>query len=245
MPTLRSAPAGAQASWLTSSDGYHVVAWYWPPRVNNSGSKVPAVILLHMFKQDKSSWEPIAKTLLSEGYAVIAIDLRGHGETLAPDLRPLAATDLEDTDFAGMLKDVAAAHAFLEQQQGVDSDRVAIIGASIGANLGLLYASNDRRVRTVVAMSPGLDYHGLQPATALLGLDRRPLFLIASEGDKYSADTCRTLQEQAMEDAPISLRIFKGKAHGTDLLAAEAGLDQTIVSGWLLNYLPPTAPPVT
>lgn len=246
LPPAAPAPSGAQSAWLTTSDGYNVAAWFWPPRSKPAnGSKVPALILLHQRARDKSSWGSFADELVAEGYSVIAIDLRGHGQTLNPQGQAIPLDSLRDADYLAMLKDVAAAHAYLAQQPGVDADRVGIIGASIGANLALLYAADDRRIRTVVALSPGLNYRGLQPLNAMAGLDKRPLFLIASKSDKPSADACTALQQAAVKEAPVSVRLFDGTAHGTDLLSANSGLDQTIVSGWLLNYLPPAAPPVT
>jgi len=245
LPASAPAPVGAETAWLTTSDDYHVAAWFWPSRSRPANGKAPALILLHQRAKDKSSWGGLADELTAEGYSVMAIDLRGHGETVDPQGRPIPLDSLRDADYAAMLKDVAAAHTFLTQRSGVDADRVGIIGASIGANLGLLYAADDRRIRTVVALSPGLNYRGLQPLVAMSGLDKRPLFLIASKGDKPSADACAALQQAAVKEAPVSVRLFDGTAHGTDLLAANAGLDQTIISGWLLNYLPPAAPPVT
>jgi dienelactone hydrolase len=245
-PPSFPAPVGAQSAWLTTSDGYKVAAWFWPARTKPAnGAKVPALILLHQRAKDKSSWGGFADELVAEGYAVIAIDLRGHGQTLSPQGQPIPLDSLSDADYQAMLSDVAAAHEYVAQQSGVDGDRVGIIGASIGANLGLLYAGGDRRIRTVVALSPGLNYRSLQPLSAMSGLDKRPLFLISSKGDKPSADACSALQKAAVKEAPVSVRMFDGTAHGTDLLAANAGLDQTIISGWLLNYLPPASPPVT
>lgn len=235
-----SVPTGASRESLTTADGYHVAAWFWPPRAQKKGIKAPAIILLHMRGRDKSSWGGLPEALLGEDYAVIAIDMRGHGETTDPSGRSIPLSALTDADYRGMLMDITAAHAFLAQQAGVDGDRVGIIGASIGANLGIMYAASDRRVRTVVCLSPGLDYKGLRPMDFLTALDKRPLYLIVSRGDKYSFDSCNKLVEAAKADGPKSLRAFDGSEHGTDLLAAHSGLEQTIVTGWLLNYLPPT-----
>jgi dienelactone hydrolase len=246
LPPGPPVPKGAQGVALTTTDGYRVVGWYWPPKGKGpNGGDVPGIILLHQRGKDKSSWGSLPAGLVAEGYSVLAIDLRGHGQTLDPQGRGLPLDSLTDADYQAMLNDVAAAHDFLDAQKGVDGDRVGIIGASIGANLGLLYAGADRRIRTVVALSPGLNYKSLQPLMAMAGLDRRPLFLICSKGDQVSYDACQALQQAAVKDAPVSLRAYDGKAHGTDLFNSVDGLDSTITSGWLLNYLPPSAPPVT
>lgn len=232
-------PAGASSEVLITSDGYHVSALYWGPRKQPKGVKAPAVILLHMRGKDKSSWGGLPEVLLSEDFAVIAIDMRGHGATTDPSGRGIPLNSLSDADYRGMLFDVAAAHNFLAGQAEVDPDRIGIIGASIGANLGILYAAADRRVRTVVCLSVGLDYRGLKVLDAMKALDKRPLYLIVSKGDKYSLESSNRIIEASAEDGPKSLRAFDGSEHGTDILSAHPGLEQTIVTGWLLNYLPP------
>lgn len=238
----QAVPAGARFAWLTTGDGYKVAAWYWPVKGDIS---VPGIILLHQRGKDKSSWGGFPAKLVSAGFAVIAIDLRGHGETQGPNGQVVPLDSLRDADYQAMLYDVGAAHAFLAQQKGVDGDRVGIIGASIGANLALLYAAQDRRIRTVVALSPGLDYKSLKPLAAMKGLDKRPLFLLASKGDKASLDCIHTLEQAAVKEAPVSLREFDGNAHGTDLLSTQSGLDSIISDGWLMNYLPPAGQPPT
>ncbi len=228
-------PKGAVAVTLTTTDDYAVSGWYFRPRT----TEAPALILLHMFGSDKSAFTKLAGKLVVEGYAVIAIDFRGHGETLDPQGRNDGYKALKESDFQAMLNDVQAAHEFLGRQLEVDAERVGIIGASIGANLAIMYASQDLRVRTVVALSAGQDYKGLVPAEYLDALGRRPLYLICAKQDEYSWQSSLALEKLALKADPVSLRVFAGRSHGTDLLESYEGLDDTIVSGWLLNYLAP------
>jgi dienelactone hydrolase len=220
---------------MTTKDGYHVAAWYWPPSLKLA----PGVLLLHQRGKDKSSWGRFPELLTKQGYAVLAIDLRGHGETTGPDGKRGSVNALTDADYMAMLNDVSAADDFLHKQKGVDADRIGIIGASIGANLAIMYLAGDRHVRTAVCLSPGLDFRGLKPMEYMKKVDKRPLYLIASKGDEYSAKTADELSRAGTPDGPKSLRLFQGNEHGTDLLRANEGLAQTIASGWLLNYLPP------
>jgi len=228
-------PQGAQRVTLKTTDGWQLAGWYWTA----AAKPAPGIILLHQRGKDKSSWGNFPALLVKQGYNVLAIDLRGHGESLAPGGRHIGVDDLQDADYAAMLKDVAAADQFLSTQPGVDSDRIGIIGASIGANLAIMYLAGDRRVRTAVCLSPGLDFRGLRPMEFMKQVDKRPLYLIASKGDDYSAKTADALSQAGVVEGPKSLRLFDGKAHGTDMLAANPGLAQTIAGGWLLNYLPP------
>jgi dienelactone hydrolase len=189
--------------------------------------------------KDKSSWGTLPAKLVAEGYAVLAIDLRGHGETLDPSGRAIGLNNLQDIDYQNMLFDVAAGHEFLAAQKGVDPERVGIIGASIGANLGLIYCARDRRVRTVVALSPGLDYKSLKPMDSMDAVDKRAIYLVACKNDTAAVQACQSLSKSGDPDGVKSVRLFDGSAHGTDLFAAQPGFDDTIVGGWLLNTIPP------
>ncbi len=235
VPKASVVPLGASQHWINTEDGYRVAAWYWAPRKPGS----PGVILAHMRGSDKSSFAGLATKLVDEGFAALAIDLRGHGATIAPNGQQGNYETFIDADYLAMLNDISAAHAFLDSLKEVNGDRVAIIGASIGANLGIIYAAGDRRVRTVVALSPGLDYRGLKPLDYLDGYGQRALYLITSKQDAYSYQSCQALEQAAKEADPLSIRAFDGIDHGTDLLAAHRGLDMTIITGWLYNHLPP------
>lgn len=237
--TRLPAPEHAVNVSMRTSDGVTVAGWYWPAKLAAKQKIAPGVLLLHMRGADKSSWDTLPETLRNEGYAVLAIDLRGHGETINGQGQRTALDSLQDSDYQNMLLDVGAGMAWLRSQKGVDQERQGIIGASIGANLGILYAAQDRKVRTVVCLSPGLDYKSLKPQPALKAYDKRPLYLLAAKGDRDSYSACETLRDAAVLAKPASLRAFSGSEHGTNLLRAHPGLDKTITTGWLLNYLPP------
>ena len=234
------APYGGEALYLDTDDGWRVAAWYWAPLASDA----PGVILVHMRGGNKGTWGDMPKQLVQEGFAVVAIDLRGHGETINPAGRVAALDDLEEADYLAMVNDIRAAHGLLEARTAVDADRVAVVGASIGANLAIIYASQDSRVRTAVALSPGLNYMGLQPLNYLEAYSRRALYMVVATGDEYSYRSCLEIEAKAKAD-PASIRSFDGKDHGTDLLEAHRGLDTTIVTGWLLNHLPPRGNNVT
>jgi dienelactone hydrolase len=235
--TRGSLPAGAKSVTLDTADGWRIAGWYWAPA--SPKGKAPGVILLHQFGRDKASWGAIPAQLVKQGYAVVAIDLRGHGESVGPGGQRVAPKELTDPDYTAMLRDVRAADQYLGAQPGVDRERIGIIGASIGADLAIIYLSASRHVRTAVCLSPGLNYHGLKPLEFMQAVDKRPLYLIAGQGDTDSAKAADELSKAGTVDGPKSLRLLDGSAHGTDLFAASDGLDKTICSGWMLNYLPP------
>ena len=92
---------------------------------------LPVVILLHDLGGNKSDWLSATDTyvaLLERGYAVLAIDMRGHGQTPLPDNRQvLELIDLELSFF-----DVHAALVWLQSQSKVDASRIAVVGSGSG-----------------------------------------------------------------------------------------------------------------
>lgn len=162
----------------------------------------PAVLLLHMRGSDRSAWAGFAGKLAAAGWVSLAIDLRGHGATGGE----------EDYDLAP--QDVRAAWDWLRAAPGVDPKRVAMAGASVGANLALVVGA-EVRAPAVIALSPGLDYRGVVVDQAVAALGDIPVMLVAEEGDTYSADSVEALVEV---DPAAEVVVGGGSAHGTDML---------------------------
>jgi alpha-beta hydrolase superfamily lysophospholipase len=53
---------------------------------------IPAVLLLHGYGEDRTVWRNFTQQLLGHGWAVMALDLRGHGESKTRNKMPLQAT---------------------------------------------------------------------------------------------------------------------------------------------------------
>jgi len=148
-----------------------------------SGSgPLPGVILLHMLGSDRQVWDDngLANTLVENGYAVLSVDMRGHGETGSSIDWPLAPEDLQ------------RAWDHFTSLETVDPQRTAVIGASIGANLALVTGADQPAIRTVILLSPGLDYRGVATEGPLEKYGPRPILIVASEEDVYAADSSRT-----------------------------------------------------
>ena len=185
----------------------------------------PGVILLHMLGDDRTVWGEVglAADLVAAGYAVLAVDMRGHGETGGAADWPLAADDLSRVWDAFVALD------------SVDDARTAVIGASIGANMALGLGVDRPDIRAVVALSPGLDYRGVTTAELPAAYGDRPLLLVASEDDAYSAGSARALAESA---ANARVEVYATAGHGTNMFAAAPELAPLII-GWLDEQLPP------
>jgi pimeloyl-ACP methyl ester carboxylesterase len=184
----------------------------------------PAVLLLHMLGSNRTVWEQIGLPgiLVSNGYNVLALDMRGHGDTGGQQNWDKSPDDIQ------------RAWEFLRQQPGIDGERTALIGASIGANEALLAAANEPTIRTVILLSPGLDYRGVTTEPAMSTYSDRPILLVASEDDAYSADSIRQLANLATGTAVLQL--YENAGHGTAMFAAAPDLSDLIIE-WLNTHL--------
>ena len=122
-PHQRAAPPGlGRTVRLVASDGVPIAGSYWPGRRPDG----PAVLLLHGVDSSRTSFARHAAWLSGQGYAVFAIDFRGHGES-GQVARSFGLNEA---------RDAAAALAFL--RRGVPHRRVGLIGTSLGGAAALL-----------------------------------------------------------------------------------------------------------
>lgn len=184
----------------------------------------PAVLLLHMLGSNRTVWEQtgLPAILVSNGYNVLALDMRGHGDTGGQQ------------DWEKSPDDIQRAWEFLRQQPGVDRERTAFIGASIGANEALIAAANEPDIRTVILLSPGLEYRGVATEPVMPTYGDRPILFVASEDDSYSADSIRQLAKLATGTAVLQL--YENAGHGTAMFAAAPDLPD-LITEWLNTHI--------
>ncbi len=105
----------------------------------------PVVILCHGLAGDTAMTSSLARAIAKSGYAVIALDFRGHGRNRNP---------FEVSGDAKQLReDIDAALLFARTQPRFDGQRIALAGHSMGAFAVLAHAQQDPGVAAVVAIS--------------------------------------------------------------------------------------------
>jgi pimeloyl-ACP methyl ester carboxylesterase len=194
------------------------------------------VVLLPMMPATHESWRVLAAALASRRVASLAIDLRGHGESVtATDGRQLDYRQFSDAEHQQSRLDVAAAVAFLRREVPSLADApLAMAGASIGANLGLRYAAMHPDLKAVAALSPGLDYRGVTTVEAVAALSAgQALWLGASRDDTHGS--WEAIHELARHHA-ATLYEAKSAGHGTEMFLNQPTLvDQ--LADWLAEHL--------
>lgn len=107
----------------------------------------PAVILVHGYSSDRVLSSALARRIAQNGYGVLAIDVRGHGEN--------RNSFLDNQGGAGLREDIQSAVDYLKQSSWVDGSRLIAIGHSMGAGATLDYATHSPNLKGAVMISGG------------------------------------------------------------------------------------------
>ncbi len=185
----------------------------------------PGVILLHMAGGDRQVWEStgLVQRLVESGYAVLAVDIRGHGDSGGDDSWDKAEADTRRW------------WNYFSQRPDIDSTRTALVGGSIGANLAIFTGAQKPEVRTVVLLSAGLNYNSAAIDEAVVTYGSRPLFLVASEDDLFPAAEDAQIMA-SLATGEVELLIYEDAGHGTNMLETKPELADLIVD-WLDQHL--------
>jgi pimeloyl-ACP methyl ester carboxylesterase len=205
---------------IPGADGLQISGDYYQV---NSPEPLPMVILLHMYAQERTRWGDFPQYLAENCFQVFNMDLRGHGKTGGEE------------DWPKAIEDISRVVEALSDRPEVAGDKISLVGASIGANVALNAAANLEQIYTVVLLSPGLEYARVTTLPALAAYGDRPILIVASEEDRYAAESSRNLDSVASGEH--QLHMYNNAGHGTDMFASEPELGNLIL-GWLLAQLP-------
>ncbi|MBI5564776.1 MAG: alpha/beta fold hydrolase [Chloroflexi bacterium] len=196
-------PIGFQAITLNTEDGVSLAAWYAPP-MNGA-----AIILIHGAGGSRETVRGYAEMLIRHGYGVLAIDLRGHGESASASNR---------FGWQGT-RDVGAAVAYLQSQSDVTS--IGGLGLSLGGEVLLGAASAYPVLKAIIA--DGATQRCIEELTALPA--EQPLYRNFTARVMYAA-----VQVLTGETPPKPLLASMQGATDTRFLLIAAGADELEVA---------------
>ena len=212
----RDVPGGRRIAVELTADPERVPGILLVPDASKTPSDgAPAALLLHGFTSRKERMaEGIGSALLAHGIASLAIDLPLHGEREG---------SIEDLSFRNPLQLVGAWRLALAEARlsldylaalaAVDATRLALVGYSLGAFLGVVVA-HDARVRAVVLASGGdlpertpfaaIVRAAADPLRAVRKLGGRPLLMVNGRYDRtITAAQAERLYDAASEPKQI------------------------------------------
>lgn len=192
----------------------------------------PAALLLNKANGDRTAYQYLATQLARRGISSLRIDLRAHGESTnlgrfmpnAPD----AGTILQGTS-----DDVTAALRFLRSSPIIDSQRVAVVGASYSAEAMAEAARATRHyAKAYVALSPG-DFSETS-ADAIDGSGAR--WLVIRSARERSPAVKAAVDMVAARSTSVQLWMLDAASHATDVLAELPGLPARLAD-WIAAAL--------
>ncbi|MDE0060647.1 MAG: alpha/beta hydrolase [Defluviicoccus sp.] len=125
------------------SEGCRLVGDYYPPADGGGGARA-GVVLCHGYTGVKDLYLPDnARVLAGAGYAALAFDYKGWGESEGPSTRLAPHSRVAD---------VQAALTFLGAREEVDAGRLGLYGTSYGGATAVWTAAIDRRARCTVSV---------------------------------------------------------------------------------------------
>jgi acetyl esterase/lipase len=207
-PSKPPAPANGRQVHFRATDGVKLDGTLTP----GERSRAPGVVLVHQYQGGPDQWTPMVPYLHEAGYAVLNYASR-------------SAAELDETILA---RDARGAVAALRRQRAVDPDRIAILGASIGASAAAWVAGRppDQHLRAVVGLSPA-ESSSFFSAGDKGTFRPRDLLLIADHSELIEA----TGIKQDAKGRGVTVEESKQSGHGVDLIA-----DPTVrkaIIGWL------------
>jgi len=175
-------------------------------------------VLQHGLGSTKEEWDGFGRQLAATGQGVLIFDARGHGashETTGG--QPIKYEMFVRGDWQAMPQDIGDTVRFLMKTYGLKDNKIAIGGASLGANVALMYASHHREVPAVLLLSPGIEYAGINIDDAFNRYDKRPLLMAASPADRYAFQSVQAL---ALRRRDADLHLIEGPdgQHGVNML---------------------------
>jgi pimeloyl-ACP methyl ester carboxylesterase len=182
-----------------------------------------AVVLAHGGRFNKESWRDQARILLSNGFAVLAIDFRGFGCSTGP-----GQTDFDHAPFS---EDVLAAVHYLKAQ---GAKKVSVVGGSFGGS-----AAGDASIKSEPGEIDRVVFLGAAPNLPAENLHSATLFIVArddSNGSGPRLPGIRTQYEKAPK--PKQLVVVDGSAHAQFLFQTNQG---DYVMHEILKFLAPSA----
>ena len=220
-----------------AKDGFNIKATLSYPKVKNQRS-YSTVVLLHSLGYNSQWWESLPKELMDKGFAVLTVDLRGHGESVYNSrLAKVSWKSLKNTGYAKYPDDVLS----VINKIGEDYPKMkffndwAIVGADIGASTGVIVADEMKiRPKTIIMISPVVKTKSLYIPVNVAHLDNVDFLSISGTDDDDSMQAANYLKKFAQAD--FTTFTSESKTTGMLMLKNDPDLSKMITE-WINEYL--------
>ncbi|MBD3304795.1 alpha/beta fold hydrolase [candidate division KSB3 bacterium] len=210
---------------LTTSDQVTLAAsWVVPHASEENQQRRPVVILLHDYGLNRRDWSFFIPDLAQRGYNVLALDLRGHGQSEGRGQYSPASLLQQ-----GHL-DVLAALEWIEDNTQSDADQIFLIGAGVGADIAYMSSGKfPKQIQATVAISPS--YSSILDGS-FVDIRPRAILFCATVGSHQGSSMLATESLANFTQDPKKVILYQGSAHGLAMFYKHPELRQEIFT-WL------------
>ncbi|HUG93184.1 MAG TPA: hypothetical protein VML55_20250 [Planctomycetaceae bacterium] len=247
---------------VTTQDGWRLPITYYPAKQADA----PVAILLHMQGDNRLVWgdrrNKFAGFLNVNGFAVVTVDLRKHGEAKGDSA---GSSDLTNRDYAAMLLDLEAVKQFIfdeHQNKKLNMAKIAVVAAGMSAPVAIQWTAYDwakrpyndaptlaagtprgQDVKCLVLLSPQDDVPGISVPRALRAL-REPAIQCAvlivygqrvSADERAAKDIHRQLGSRRGAEKQIAIEPLDTPNRGTDLIGQGLQIE-TRIKDFLVDH---------
>lgn len=220
-----------------ANDGFNIEATLSYPKVKNQ-KEFSTVVLLHSLGYNSQWWEALPDELIAKGYAVLAIDLRGHGGSIYNSkLNKISWKNMKNSAYAKIPEDVVAVINRVKEDnpKRIFFNDWAIVGADIGASAGVIAADLlPNNPKTIVMISPVVKAKGLYIPVNMANLDGVDFLSVSGTDDIMSKDAENYLMKFAQNE--FMTFTSESKSTGMLMLKNDKGLSKMIAE-WVSEYL--------
>jgi carboxymethylenebutenolidase len=168
----------------------------------------PAVIILHEWWGLNSHIQDLTFRLAQHGYVALAVDQYSRLGGLVTGDPAHAAQLMAKIDRTHLVQDLNAASAYLNFQDYVKGNRIAVLGFCMGGSNALIYACARRQLRAVVA------FYGKVPLESLAGLYCPVLYHQAETDDWITEQEVAALSATlTARKVPCEIHKYPGTSH--------------------------------
>ena len=221
---------------VVTADKFTMTARLEYPKVKGA-TNYKTVVLLHSLGYNSDWWMTLPQMLLDKGYAVLLIDLRGHGNSVFNSkLSQSSWSSLTNSAYAKYPDDVLAVIDYVKNEnKRTFFNEWAIVGSDIGASTAVFVANKiQNKPKTIVMLSPVVKAKGLYIPVKLAEVNDVDILSIIGKNDMSSHKANHYLKKFAQ--STYVEYISDAKSTGMLMLKLDDTLSNVITS-WISQYL--------
>lgn len=180
-----------------------------------------AVVLVHGYASSRTVFEPLIPAFQAKGWHVLAVDLRGHGQSVGN------YSAFTAKDFNAIPLDLVSLSEWLKSKR--EGIQITVVGADLGADAALNATALSEAFVGAVGISPSLENRGIAVRAVMNRLNKPVLFIAAKDDDSSYKATAELFRLAATRSDEKQFLEYQAGGHGTDLLFSTTALAGEII----------------